>query len=93
MSKQMKREKKYSEQWFYYVVKIKPTQDYFRFRDINRTKQLTCETDVRRITGMKLFLRFTHNANFITQPLLLATFMQPKSVIHQREKKWRPFPF
>ena len=41
--KQMKREKKYSEQCFllfcYFVVKVIPTQGYFRFRDINRTKQ------------------------------------------------------
>ena len=34
-----KREKKYSEQCFYFVVKVKPTQGYFRIRDINRTKQ------------------------------------------------------
>ena len=32
MSKQMKREKKYSKQWFYFVLKVKPTQGYFRFR-------------------------------------------------------------
>ena len=38
MSKQMKLEKKYSEHCFYFVVKVKPTQGYFPFRDINRTK-------------------------------------------------------
>jgi len=32
---------------------------------------------------MKLFHHFTNNANVMTQQLLLATFMQPKSVIHQ----------
>jgi len=32
---------------------------------------------------MKLFLYFTNNANVMTQQLLLATFMQPKSEIHQ----------
>jgi len=35
----MKREKKYSEQCFYFVVKVKPTQAYFHFRDINKMKQ------------------------------------------------------
>jgi len=34
----MNREKKYSEQCFYFVVKVKPTQGYFGFRDINKTK-------------------------------------------------------
>ena len=83
MSKQMKREKKYSEQCFYFIVKVKPTQDYFRFRDINRTKQFTCKTDDRWITVLELFLYFTNNANVMTQQLLLATFMQSKGVIHQ----------
>ena len=35
----MKQEKKYNEQCFYFVVKVKPTQNYFRFRDINRMKK------------------------------------------------------
>ena len=42
-----------------------------------------CETDDRPITGMELFLYFINNANLMTQELLLATFMQPNSVIHQ----------
>ena len=50
----MNREKKYSEQFFYFIVTVKPTQGYFRFCDINRKKE--CETDDRRITGIKLFL-------------------------------------
>jgi len=37
MSKQMKREKTYSRQGFYFVVKVMFTQGYFRFIDINRT--------------------------------------------------------
>ena len=36
---------------------------------------------------MKLFLYFTNNANVMTQQLLLATFMQPNSVIHQPKDK------
>jgi len=32
---------------------------------------------------MKLFLYITNNVNVMTQQLLLATSMQPKSVIHQ----------
>jgi len=35
------------------------------------------------LTGMKLFLYFTNCANVMTHQLLLATCMQPNSVIHQ----------
>jgi len=46
---------------------------------------------------MALLPFFTNHANVMTHQLLLATFMQTKSVIHQpnlnREKKWRPFVF
>jgi len=40
-------------------------------------------TDNKLITGIELFLYFTNNANLMTQRLLLATFMQQHSVIHQ----------
>jgi len=42
-----------------------------------------CETDNRLITGIELFFYFTNNAHFMTQQLLLATFMQQHSVFHQ----------
>ena len=45
-------------------------QVYFRFIDINLTKQSMCETYYICITGMKLFLYITNNANLMTQQLL-----------------------
>jgi len=44
---------------FHFVENVKPTQCYFRFKAINRTKKLTCETDEILITGMELFSYFT----------------------------------
>ena len=34
----MKREKKYSEQCFYFVVKVKPNEGYFWFSDIKKNE-------------------------------------------------------
>ena len=36
--------------FFYFVWKVKPTQCYFRFHAIDRTKKLTCKTDEILIT-------------------------------------------
>jgi len=54
----------YSRQrFFYFVGKVKPTQRYFRFNAIYRTKKLTGETDELLVTGMELFFYFTNNKN------------------------------
>ena len=56
-----------------------------RVRDIYRRKQQTFQTDDSRIT--ELYLYFTNNAHVMTQQLLLATFMEPKSVTFESREK------
>mgnify|MGYP000553123336 CR=1 FL=1 len=55
------------------------------------------ETDDKRITGMKVFLYFTNNANVMTQHLLPATLSakqrNSRAKLLKREKKWRSFAF
>jgi len=70
---------------FLFFVKVKPTLGYFRVRDIYRRKQQTFETDDSRIT--ELYFYFTNNAHVMTQQLLLATFMEPKSVTFESREK------
>ena len=83
MSKQMKREKKMQLTVFLFCCKDQVDSVYFRFIDITRTKQYTCETDDNLITRMELFLYCIDNANIMTQQRLLETCMKTNSVIHQ----------